>query len=161
MTISGLGGYFTTGGPGTTLPGSHELWSFDPFTGAASLLFELPELLTGSGLSGLSTMAFASSASVGSGVRLGLVAPASPHALTLLLQMPPPLSRSSLVPSALAVAYLDGKGRTAFEFPPVLLSSGLEPWAAFAVLDPQLGTLHLSRSVPLVAGKRCTGERLP
>lgn len=59
--VGGVGGmalvsgeaYFNTAGPGGTVPGSDELYSFDPFTGNYTLVGSLAPTITADGISGL------------------------------------------------------------------------------------------------------------
>lgn len=53
MTLLGANGYFVTAGPGSIIPGSNELWRFDPFTGEHFLVGDFDEVISGAGLSGL------------------------------------------------------------------------------------------------------------
>lgn len=52
MTIQNGVGYYNTGGPGATIPGSNELYSFDLTTGASTLIGSFSSI-TGTGISGL------------------------------------------------------------------------------------------------------------
>ncbi len=53
MAAAGDTGYFATSGPGTALPGSNELYSFDLFTGAHTLVGSFAPTISGTGISGL------------------------------------------------------------------------------------------------------------
>ncbi len=53
MTTLGSTGYFNTSGPGGSAPGSNQLFSFDLFTGAQSLIGSFSPTITGTGISGL------------------------------------------------------------------------------------------------------------
>jgi len=52
VAVDGMG-FFTTSGPGGATPGSNELYSFDLFTGAHTLIGTLSPTITGVGISGL------------------------------------------------------------------------------------------------------------
>lgn len=54
MTMQGGTGYFTTSGPNASRPGSNELYSFDPMTGAQFFVGNFDGIILGSGFSGLS-----------------------------------------------------------------------------------------------------------
>jgi hypothetical protein len=57
MTLAGNVGYFVTGGPGSVVPGNNSLYSFDPFTGQATLIRSLANLTTaGEGFGGLAVL---------------------------------------------------------------------------------------------------------
>lgn len=53
MTLLDGTGYFVTAGPNATNAGSNELWRFDPFTGEHFLVGDFDEVISGTGLSGL------------------------------------------------------------------------------------------------------------
>ena len=48
--------YFTTAGPGAGIPGSNELWTVDPFTGAHQRVGSFSPTLSGWGITGLATI---------------------------------------------------------------------------------------------------------
>lgn len=49
-------GYYNTGGPGGSIPGSNLLYSFDLFTGASTLVGSFAPTITGTGISGLAAI---------------------------------------------------------------------------------------------------------
>jgi len=53
MTVLGGVGYFNTSGPGGSIPGSNELYSFNLFTGASTLVGSFAPTISGNGMSGL------------------------------------------------------------------------------------------------------------
>lgn len=53
MTLVGDTGYFATANLGATIPGSNELYAFDPFTGATTLIGSFSAGLSDRGISGL------------------------------------------------------------------------------------------------------------
>ena len=53
VTIQEGIGFFVTGGTPGTFGGTHELWTFDPFTGSSRMLVPLPDNLEGVGVAGL------------------------------------------------------------------------------------------------------------
>ena len=53
MTVRDGRGYFVTGGTPGTFGGSHELWSFDPYSGEQRFELSLPPALDGVGVAGL------------------------------------------------------------------------------------------------------------
>ena len=69
-TVGGVGGmtdindqgYFCTSGPGGSIPGSDQLFSFNAMTGAYSLIGSFPSTITGNGISGLALIPEPSSA---------------------------------------------------------------------------------------------------
>ena len=56
MTLAGDKGYLVTAGLGANIPGSNELWSFDPFTGQHTLVAGLGPTITGFGIGALATL---------------------------------------------------------------------------------------------------------
>ncbi len=56
MTVLDGTAYFTTAGPTAGIPGSNELWSFDPFTGVQRRIGSFSPVITGAGISGLATL---------------------------------------------------------------------------------------------------------
>jgi hypothetical protein len=53
MTVLGGVGYYNTAGPGASIPGSNNLYSFNLFTGASTLVGSFASTISDSGLSGL------------------------------------------------------------------------------------------------------------
>jgi len=53
MDIVGDSGFFNTGGPGETIPGSNELYSFNPFSGDYQRIGSFSPTITDTGISGL------------------------------------------------------------------------------------------------------------
>ena len=53
LSIRGGRGYFVTAGPNADVPGTNELWSFDPWTGASELVGPLAERIQGDGIAGI------------------------------------------------------------------------------------------------------------
>jgi len=53
LNIVGDSGFFDTSGPGGTIPGSNELYSFNPFSGDYQLIGSFSPTITDSGISGL------------------------------------------------------------------------------------------------------------
>jgi hypothetical protein len=53
MTVLNGTGYYSTSGPGGSVPGSNTLYSFDLFTGASNLIGNFNGVISGDGISGL------------------------------------------------------------------------------------------------------------
>jgi hypothetical protein len=87
MAVRGGRGYFSTSGPNLVPTGSHELWTFDLYTGAQALIGSLGPAITGDGISGLSGDCRLDgdysviSLSAGGAQQLSLASPGTPNQL--------------------------------------------------------------------------------
>jgi hypothetical protein len=53
LTIDGSTGFFSTSGPGGSVPGSNSLYSFDLFTGSNALVGSFAPTINDTGISGI------------------------------------------------------------------------------------------------------------
>lgn len=153
MSLVGGTGYFTTAGGRGLGSGSHELWSFDPFTGSHILEAALPDRLVGSGISGLSPTVAASARElevrVGHPSRLELVAPELPGAAWFLFTSSSPGSPWLGASVPVMSGVLDADGRARLTLSTAGLPAGSRLLQRFLVLDAARGVAQESNQVPL------------
>ncbi len=131
-TVGGVGGmtfvdgiaYFSTGGPGGSIPGSNELFRFDPFSGQHTRVGSLGSQITGSGISGLASSEVPEPSTIGL-LALSTIVFAGKKRLTIALQRTAPgrsgLSRPLLPPPPFRH---HAAGAPALRVPPRSLSLG-------------------------------------